>query len=75
MLRTFVSKRKIECGERKDRERRNYPPSPRPRVDGAIQTPAERNPPPATSTIRRFFHAPAGSAKDVRWSIRKVVEV
>jgi hypothetical protein len=72
---TRVSKRKVDRGEREDRERRNYPPPPPTSIDGAIQTPAERNPPAATSTIRRFFHTRAGSAKEVRRSIRKVVEV
>jgi hypothetical protein len=56
VLRTFVSKRKIERSEREDRERRNYPPPPRRRIDAATQTPAERNLPTAASIIRRFFH-------------------
>jgi hypothetical protein len=30
-----VSKRKVDRGEREDRERRNYPPPRRRRIDGA----------------------------------------
>jgi hypothetical protein len=56
VLATFVSKRKIERGEREDRERRNYPPPPRWRIDAATQTPAEGNLPSAVWTIRRLFH-------------------
>jgi hypothetical protein len=51
---TRVSKRKVDGGEREDRERRNYPTPPRRRINGAIQTPAERNLLVAASAIHRF---------------------
>jgi hypothetical protein len=55
VLRTFVSKRKIERGERgerEDRERRNCPPPPRRRIDAATRTPAKRNLPGNATEMR-----------------------